>query len=172
LLVAQAQNRDVIALGDLYAQYREAVTRYLSRLVGNAHDADDLTAETFVKVFQAIEQFHQRGLPLSAWVYRIAHNVAMDHFRAADRAQRLSLVLQPRSVANSPSAEDEALTVIAHRKMLTKLHELPAAQRDVLVLVFVHALSNREVARVLGKSEGSVKATRHRALKTLQRNAA
>jgi RNA polymerase sigma-70 factor (ECF subfamily) len=162
----------VEAVGALYAQYREAITRYLSRLVGNAHDADDLTAETFVKVIQAIDQFHPRGLPFSAWIYRIAHNVAMDHFRAADRASRLSTMLQPRALATSPSAEDEALALVAHRATLITLQELPAGQRDVLGLVVVHGLSNRQAAQVLGRSEVGVKATRYRALRALQADAA
>lgn len=171
LLVARAQNHDVNAVGELYARHREAITRYFLRIVGNRYDADDLAAETFVKVFQAIEHFRPQGLPFSSWVYRIAHNVAMDHFRAADRAQRVREIRPVASLANA-SAEDEALAALAHRGILATLHKLPACQRDVLVLLFVHALSNRETARILGKNEGSVKASRYRGLKALEASAA
>src|SRR5581483_6147933 len=126
LLVERAKHRDADAVGELYAQNREAVTRYLSRLVGNRDDADDLAAETFLRVFQAIEHFRPRGRPFSSWVYRIAHNVAMDHFRATNRAQKLDQPLH-RGETSSASAEDEALEAIAHRKLLAQFDDLSRA---------------------------------------------
>jgi RNA polymerase sigma-70 factor (ECF subfamily) len=167
MLVERARNRDTDAVGELYVLHRDAVIRYLRRIVGNDHDADDLAAETFLKTFQTIERFRPQGVPFAAWVYRIARNVAVDHFRARARAQALSEMLEPRSA--SASAEDEALAAIGHRRMLATVHQLSAGQRDVLVLRFVHSLSTCEAARILGKSEGSVKALQHRAIETLRR---
>jgi RNA polymerase sigma-70 factor (ECF subfamily) len=169
LLVERARNRDADAVGDLYVRHRAAVSVYLARVVGNDHDAEDLAAETFLKVFESIERFRPQGVPFVAWVYRIARNVAVDHFRARARAQALSERLDSRPAGNA-SAEDEAMAAIAHRRMLADVHELSPGQRDVLVLRFVHSLSTHDSARILGRSEGSVKALQHRAIEALRRH--
>src|SRR5438270_8467644 len=86
-LVERAQQGDDEALEQLYLLHFDRIFSYLHMSVGNRHDAEDLTTQTFLKMLEAIGRFRWRSAPFSAWLFRIAHNLAMDHFRAAKRTQ-------------------------------------------------------------------------------------
>jgi RNA polymerase sigma-70 factor (ECF subfamily) len=136
--------------------------------VGNRHDAEDLTNQTFVKMLESIGRFEWRKVPISAWLFRIAHNLAMDHFRASKRWQPEEEVPEPDGSA-AHSAEDEALQAIGTRSMLEMIEDLSREQQQVLTLKFAFNFGNAEVASILGKTEGAIKSLQHRALATLQR---
>jgi RNA polymerase sigma-70 factor, ECF subfamily len=139
--------------------------------VGNRHDAEDLTNQTFVKMLESIDRFQWRTVPISAWLFRIAHNLAMDHFRAGRRWQPEEDVPEPPP-GEGRSAEEEALHAIGRRGMLDLIEGLSLDQRQVLTLKFGFDFSNGEVATILGKTEGAVKSLQHRALASLQRQLA
>jgi len=86
-LVARAQQGDRSALEELYLLHFDRIYGYLHLSVGNRHDAEDLTNQTFIKMLESIDRFRWRSVPFSAWLFRIAHNLAMDHFRAGRRWQ-------------------------------------------------------------------------------------
>src|SRR5437867_11355671 len=94
-LVERAQRGDSDALEELYLLHFDRIFSYLHMSVGNRHDAEDLTTQTFLKMLEAIGRFRWRSVPFSAWLFRIAHNVAMDHFRAARRWQPEEEVPEP-----------------------------------------------------------------------------
>jgi RNA polymerase sigma-70 factor (ECF subfamily) len=119
-------------------------------------------------MIEAIGRFRWRSAPFSAWLFRIAHNVAMDHFRAARRSSPQEEVPEPEG-SRQPSAEDEALHSLGQSNMLELIEELSPDQRQVLTLKFVFDFSNAEVARILGKTEGAIKSLQHRALASLHR---
>src|ERR1044072_3070539 len=98
---AQAGERD--ALEELYLLHFDRIYSYLHLSVGNRHDAEDLTTQTFLKMLEAIGRFRWKSAPFSAWLFRIAHNLAMDHFRAAKRWQPEEEVPEPHD-APEPSA--------------------------------------------------------------------
>jgi RNA polymerase sigma-70 factor (ECF subfamily) len=167
-LVDEAQGGDRAALEELYLLHFDRIYSYLQLSVGNRHDAEDLTNQTFIKMLESIDRFVWRQAPFSAWLFRIAHNLAMDHFRAGRRWQTEGEVPED-SYLREPSAEDTAIHDLGHERMLGMLDGLSDEQRQVMTLKFGFDLSNGEVATVLGKTEGAVKALQNRAFGTLQR---
>src|SRR3954467_1006809 len=167
-LVDRAQQGDRAALEELYLIHFDRIYSYLHMSVGNKHDAEDLTTQTFLKMLESIGKFRFRAAPFSAWLFRIAHNLAMDHFRAARRWQPEEEVPEPIG-SEELSAEDEAMHSIGRQSMLELIDELSPEQRQVLTLKFVFNFGNGEVATILGKTEGAVKSLQHRALVSLQK---
>jgi RNA polymerase sigma-70 factor, ECF subfamily len=167
-LVDRAKQGDRDALEELYLIHFDRIYGYLHVSVGNRPDAEDLTTQTFVKMLESIGKFRWQSAPFSAWLFRIAHNLAMDHFRASKRWQPEEEVPEPPP-DESTSAEAGALESIGQKSMLELIEDLSAEQRQVLILKFVFNFSNAEAATILGKSEGAIKSLQHRALISLQK---
>jgi RNA polymerase sigma-70 factor (ECF subfamily) len=167
-LVARAQEGDREALEELYLLHFDRIYSYLHMSVGNRHDAEDLTTQTFLKMLEAIGRFRWQSAPFSAWLFRIAHNLAIDHFRARKRVQPEDEVPEPNGAEES-SAEEQAFDSIGRAGMLELIERLSAEQRQVLTLKFLFGFVNAEVAGILGKTEGAVKSLQHRALASLEK---
>jgi RNA polymerase sigma-70 factor (ECF subfamily) len=167
-VVDRAQQGDREALEELYLLHFDRIYSYLHMSVGNRHDAEDLTTQTFMKMLESIKRFRWQSAPFSAWLFRIAHNLAMDHFRAARRWQPEEEVPEPVG-EEEPSAEAAALQSIGRQSMLELIESLSAEQQQVLTLKFVFNFPNAEVGTILGKSEGAIKSLQHRALVSLQK---
>jgi RNA polymerase sigma-70 factor (ECF subfamily) len=168
-LVERAQRGDRLALEELYLLHFDRIYSYLHMSVGTRHDAEDLTTQTFLKMLEAIGRFQWRSVPFSAWLFRIAHNLAMDHFRANRRWHPEEEVPEAAQGEES-SAEEQALASLGQTSMLTLIERLSPEQRQVLTLKFVFRFSNGEAASILGKTEGAVKSLQHRALASLQKH--
>jgi len=167
-LVDRAQQGDRDALEELYLIHFDRIYSYLHVSVGNRHDAEDLTTQTFLKMLESIGKFRWQSAPFSAWLFRIAHNLAMDHFRANRRWQPEEEVPEPDPDENT-SAEAGALESIGRKSMLELIDELSPEQQQVLTLKFVFNFANAEAATILGKTEGAIKSLQHRALVSLQK---
>src|SRR3954454_19290556 len=167
-LVELAQQGDREALEALYLLHFDRIYSYLHMSVGNRHDAEDLTTQTFLKMLEAIGRSRWRSAPFSAWLFRIAHNLAMDHFRATKRWQPEEEVPEPDPGEGS-AAEEEALQSIGRQSMLELIENLSNEQQQVLTLKFVFNFSNADAATILDKTEGAIKSLQHRALASLQR---
>jgi RNA polymerase sigma-70 factor, ECF subfamily len=170
-LVAQAQQGDRDALEELYLQHFDRIYSYLHMTVGNRHDAEDLTTQTFLRMLESIGRFRWGSAPFSAWLFRIAHNLAMDHFRSRRRWQPEEEVPEPAGAVAS-SAEEEAIRLLSSQSMFDLIDQLSDEQRHVLILKIVFDFSNAEAATVLDKTEGAVKSLQHRALASLQKHIA
>jgi RNA polymerase sigma-70 factor, ECF subfamily len=170
-LVERAQRGNREALEELYLLHFDRIYSYLHMSVGNRHDAEDLTTQTFLKMLESIKRFRWQSAPFSAWLFRIAHNLAMDHFRAHRRWQPEEDVPEPPGSAE-PSAETEAMQSIGRASMMEMIETLSAEQQQVLTLKFVFNFANAEVATILGKTEGAIKSLQHRALVSLQKKIA
>ena len=170
-LVARAQEGDRDALEELYLIHFDRIYSYLHMTVGNRHDAEDLTTQTFLRMLESIGKFRFQSAPFSAWLFRIAHNLSMDHFRANRRWQPEEEVPEPHG-HEERSAEDEAFHSIGRKSMLELIDTLSQEQQQVLTLKFVFNFSNGEAATILGKTEGAVKSLQHRALVSLQKQLA
>ena len=168
-LVERAQAGDREALEELYLIHFERIYSYLHLSVGNRHDAEDLTTQTFLKMLEAIGRFRWQSVPFSAWLFRIAHNLAIDHFRARRRVQPEDEVPEPPGQEES-SAEQQAMESIGQAGMLTLIERLSMEQRQVLTLKFLFGFANADVAGILDKTEGAVKSLQHRALASLQKH--
>jgi RNA polymerase sigma-70 factor (ECF subfamily) len=167
-LVDRAQQGDRDALEELYLIHFDRIYSYLHVSVGNRHDAEDLTTQTFLKMLESIGKFRWQSAPFSAWLFRIAHNLAMDHFRANRRWQPEEDVPEPEPDEGT-SAEAGALESIGRKSMLELIDELSPEQQQVLTLKFVFNFANAEAATILGKTEGAIKSLQHRALVSLQK---
>ena len=167
-LVDRAQKGDRDALEELYLIHFDRIYGYLHMSVGNRHDAEDLTTQTFLKMLESIGKFRWRSAPFSAWLFRIAHNLAMDHFRSRRRWQPEEEVPEPPG-EEEPSAELSAMQTIGRESMLKLIERLSPEQQQVLTLKFVFNLPNAEVAAILDKTEGAIKSLQHRALVSLQK---
>jgi len=170
-LVARGQQGDRDALEELYLIHFDRIYSYLHVSVGNRHDAEDLTTQTFLKMLEKIGTFKWQSAPFSAWLFRIAHNLAMDHFRAGRRWQPEEEVPEPPG-EEEPSAELVAMQTIGRESMLKLIDRLSPEQQQVLTLKFVFNLPNAEVATILDKTEGAIKSLQHRALVSLQKQIA
>jgi RNA polymerase sigma-70 factor (ECF subfamily) len=168
VLVDRAQEGQRDALEELYLLHFDRIYSYLHMSVGNRHDAEDLTTQTFLKMLEAIGRFRWRSAPFSAWLFRIAHNLSMDPFRATKRTQPEEEVPEPPG-SEELSAEEEAMHAIGRQSMLELIENLSPEQQQVLTLKFVFNFPNAEVATILGKTEGAIKSLQHRALVSLQK---
>jgi len=170
-LVERGQQGDKAALEELYLIHFDRIYSYLHMTVGNRHDAEDLTTQTFLRMLESIGKFRFQSAPFSAWLFRIAHNLSMDHFRAGKRVQPEEEVPEPIG-SEQDSAELEAMHSIGRQSLLELIENLSDEQQQVLTLKFVFNFANGEVATILGKTEGAVKSLQHRALVSLQKQIA
>jgi RNA polymerase sigma-70 factor (ECF subfamily) len=155
---------DPEALGAVYDALSPALYRYAYRLLGDAQVAEDVVAESFSRLLAAVRHGGGPQVYLRAYLYRVAHNLAMDHHRASPSLGLDDRVLQ--LTADEPADEDDARERMAARQALWRL---TAEQRQVIVLKFYQGLSNEEVAAALDKPVGAVKSLQHRALDALRR---
>src|SRR3954452_18487149 len=122
-LVERAQKGDRSALEELYLIHFDRIYSYLHVTVGNRHDPEDLTTQTFLRMLESIGKFRFQSAPFSAWLFRIAHNLSMDHFRATKRWQPEEEVPEPQG-SEERSAEDEAFQSIGRQSMLELIDSL------------------------------------------------
>ncbi len=165
-LVARAQGGDVEAVGALYDKHHGTIFRYLRLRTSDQQAAEDLTGEVFIRMLQALQQ---TGLPFRAWLFRIARNLLVDHYRKP--ADRRAIAIEEAEAPREPGSEpDRALdTKLTLERLSRELSTIDATQRDVVVLRFLSGLSIRETAKVLGKTEAAVKALQHRGLRALRK---
>jgi RNA polymerase sigma-70 factor (ECF subfamily) len=169
-LVARAKT-DPETFGRLYERYVTRIYNYLYYRTGNVHDAEDLTARVFYRALTHLNQYTDRGLPFSAWLYRIAHNLAANWHR--DHGRRIVLSLQEAAPlewgALRADAPEVALETTEEREQLLRaIRGLPDERQQLLILKFVERLSNTEIGIIMNRSEGAVKSLYHRTLLALR----
>lgn len=167
-LLKRAKQYDEPALGQVYDHYAPRIYAYIYRQVGDPYLAEDLVGDVFVRVVQAIRSRCFWHTSFRAWLYRIAHNVVVDHYRRQQPilSDSMDEVWAPEQ-KDSPSTA--AGDVLEKERLQRALRRLTLGQQQVLVLRFGQGLTARETACVLQKSTGSVKATQHRAIVALRR---
>lgn len=168
-LVERARAGDRGAFGELYERFVTKIYNYLYYHVnGRAQLAEDLTEEVFVKVLEKLSRYQERGLPFSAWVFRIAHNHLVDHVRSQPK-QGLVSIDDCRDLPEHGSERtlDLALT---HTELVVAISRLTEDQRRVVVLRFLQGMSTAETARLLSKTEDAVKKLQARGLQVLKKN--
>jgi RNA polymerase sigma-70 factor (ECF subfamily) len=174
-LLEKARRGDAEAFGALYEAYAPAVFRFLFSHLDDRLDAEDLTEEVFLRVWQSLPRYQPRGLPFASFLFRAARNGLYDHYRQAGRRgyeQRIEDHDDDRR--DLPAGEDSdpahALHVAHERDRLrSRLQHLGEDQRLVVSLRFLAGLSYEETALALGKSEGAVRVIQHRALTALKK---
>ena len=163
-----ARRRDEKALGQMYDALSPELYRYAYRLVGNVEQAEDLLSETFLRFLRAIRAGGGPKDHLRAYLYRTLHNLVVDRHRKMEPKWSELLPEQlPAGEASNPAVSVEAR--LEGQEVRALLWQLTNEQRQVILLKFFQGFSNAEIATVLDKKEGSVKALQHRGLASLQR---
>lgn len=169
-LVAQAKS-DPEAFGRLYERYVKKIYNYVYYRTGNTHDAEDLTARVFYRALTNLPKYTDRGLPFSAWLYRIAHNLVANWHR--DQGRRILIPLPEVGPGEWGPLRAEAPELVAEtreeqERLQSAIRCLPDERQQLLILKFVEQLSNAEIGVVLNRSEGAVKSLYHRTLLALR----
>lgn len=164
----KAANGDQEAFGVLYERYVGRIYNYIYYRTGNPYDAEDLTARVFFRAMRRITSYEDRGLPMSAWLYRIAHNLVANWHR--DRGRRTEIPLEEGLVFSSHQDHPEValLQIEEHERLLSVIRKLPADRQQLLIFKFVEHLSNSEIGVIMGRTEGAVKSLYHRTLLSLR----
>jgi RNA polymerase sigma-70 factor (ECF subfamily) len=155
------------AFGELYERYLQKIYTYLYYRTGNHADAEDLTSRVFQKAYIHLPGYENLGLPFSAWLYRIAHNVLANWYR--DQGRRKVVGLDEAVKHSSEEDPGSSAEKAADSEMLLQLiRKLPEEKQQVIILKFAEGYSNAEIGRILGRSEGAIKSLYHRTLLTLR----
>ncbi|MCI0521254.1 MAG: sigma-70 family RNA polymerase sigma factor [Chloroflexi bacterium] len=167
-ILAQAAQGDGEAFGVLYERYVGRIYNYIYYRTGSTHDAEDLTARVFIRAMQHISNYHDRGLPFSAWLYRIAHNLVANWHRDNSRRKEVPLDdgMSGRRTEGHP--EVEVLQREEKERLLGVIRQLSPERQQLLILKFSDTLSNAEIGLIMGRSEGAVKSLYHRTLLALR----
>jgi RNA polymerase sigma-70 factor (ECF subfamily) len=166
-LVANAQSGNADAFGVLYARHMDAIYRYIFFRVHDQHLAEDLTEETFVRAWEYLPNYKVTERPVTSWLYRIAHNLVVDHARKQHPVAASAIdVLSQQAAEHGPEQSVELSE--AHADLINAMHILSEVEQEVIILRFVEGLSHREVADITGKTEGSSRVIQYQALAKLQ----
>jgi RNA polymerase sigma-70 factor (ECF subfamily) len=168
LTLNRAIQGDHEAFGKLYEEYVERIFNYVYYRTGNQHDAEDLTARVFFRAMRRIPQYQERGLPVSAWLYRIAHNLVANWHRDRGRRPEISLDEGYTGIPHSEHPEITLLHLEEQDHLLRIIRDLPADRQQLIILKFVEHMSNSEIGLIMGKTEGAVKSLYHRTLLSLR----
>jgi RNA polymerase sigma-70 factor (ECF subfamily) len=171
-LVRRAQQRDEQAFAQLYEEYFDKIYRYVTLKIGDRMEAEDITQQVFLNAIKAISSFKWRGIPFSAWLFRIAHNQVVDFLRR--KSKRATTPLEESLVASNYDSQIYDPQLIAEQRLdierlLVATRKLTPAQQEVISLRFAGELPIAQVAKIMGKSEGAVKALQHSAIVALRK---
>jgi RNA polymerase sigma-70 factor (ECF subfamily) len=161
----EAAQEDGARFGELYERYVDAIYSFSYHHTGSHQQAEEVTAETFERALKHLPGYRWRGVPYGALLYRIAASVVSRHRRRAP-----FLELREAQPATEPGPEEAWLSADTGRTLRSALGRLPEDQRTVLLLRFDGGMRNAEIARVLGRTEGAVKALTFRAITALRAN--
>ena len=163
-----AAKGDPAAFGALYERYVNRIYNYIYYRTGNPLDAEDLTARVFFRAINSIGRYRDMGVPFSAWLYRIAHNLVANWHR--DNNRRKEVPLEDITLLEHKSDPPEA-TLVQNQEvegLLKKIRNLSPDRQQLIILKFVEDMSNSEIGIIMGRSEGAVKSLYHRTLLALR----
>ena len=159
-------DRDSFSL--LYERYLDRIFNYVYYRTGNLHDAEDLTARVFQRAMNHIQNYTDRGVPFSAWLYRIAHNLVANWHRDRSRRQEIPINDVPVLPSKADHPERNLVRSQEQSTLLRIIRRLPPERQNLLILKFVENMSNAEIGAIMGRSEGAVKSLYHRTLLSLR----
>jgi RNA polymerase sigma-70 factor (ECF subfamily) len=166
--IQRAREGDQQALANIYDMYLPRIYRYVYLRVGDVTEAEDLTEDIFLRMLSGIADYKQGGVPFSAWLFRIAHNHLVSHYRK-NGVRGPKTTIDENVVDSRPDPATIVETRLTYGEVAKAVEELPEAQREVISLRFAVGLSIAETAKALGKRQGNVKALQHKAVAKLQR---
>jgi RNA polymerase sigma-70 factor (ECF subfamily) len=155
-----------VALAALYDEYYDKIARYIFVRIGNRAEAEDLAGEVFLKALQSLNSYKERGIPMRAWLFKIAHNLVVDYLRQV--AKRKTVPIDTVDVVAMSDPQATAETNMERARLAKALAQLIPSQRQVIELRFFGGLTSEEVGRILNKSSGAVREMQRAALRQLR----
>jgi RNA polymerase sigma-70 factor (ECF subfamily) len=162
--VARAQSGDRDAFGDIYVACHSQIRGFLLRRVADSETAEDLAQQVFVKAWQGLPRYRRTSAPFTAWLYRIARNALVDHYRRS----RPTVGLEGIDIADDSDRDAELITAEQFEEVEHGLDALRDDYREVIRMRFLMGLSTREVAAAMDRSEGAVRVLQLRAMRALR----
>jgi len=153
-------------LAALYESYYDRIARYAFVRLGNQADAEDLASEVFLRALESLDSYRERGVPMQAWLFRIAHNLIVDHFRKSAKQKTISI--DTVSVKAETDTEEQAMAGLEVARIIKALGRLTESQRKVIELRFFGELTSEEAGHVLNKRAGAVRELQSAAIKALR----
>ena len=166
-LVQRAKQRDQKAFAQLYEEHFDKIYRYVALRIGDRTEAEDMTQQVFLNALKSISSFKWKGVPFAAWLFRIAHNQVVDYLRK--KSKQVAVPLNESLVSSDSNPQLMAGHNLDVEQLLSATRRLTEAQRQVISLRFAGELSINQVANIMGKSQGAVKALQHSAIVALRK---
>ena len=168
-LVKKAQEGDTASFAGLYEHFYDKIFRYIVFKTGSTVEAEDITEEVFLRMLESISSFSWRGYPFSSWLFRIAHNLVVDHYRKKGRQKTVPMEDAAGTIGASSYDMDSGLDIkLSMQGVYAAMQGLSKLQREVINLRFAGGLSLKETAESLGKKENAIKALQHAGIKKLR----
>ncbi len=169
VLLERVRTLDPHALSAIYDLYAVRIYSYIYHRVGETNLAEDLTAQVFLRMLEALRNDRAWTVSFSGWLYRIAHNLVIDHYRRSGHGRHIDLDAKADTPDDGQGPEGAAELQLSHDHLRLALTRLTEEQAQVVTLRFLEEKSIAEVAHIIGKSEGAVKALQYRAVAALRR---
>lgn len=168
-LIRSARKGNASAFGALYDHYIAQIYRFIYLRVSGREEAEDLTHEVFLSAWRNIPSYKHKGFPFSSWLYQIARNKVIDHFRTRKTTFPIEEVIErDLDIPALLNTEEDLDIVLDLEKIRLAMQSLTEEQQSIIIMRFVEDMAPKEIAEVLGKSEGSVRLMQHRAINNLK----
>jgi RNA polymerase sigma-70 factor (ECF subfamily) len=158
---------DSSAFGQLYDYYQPMIYRFVFIKVGRREEAEDITHQVFLRAWQNVRNYRHRGHPFGSWLYRIARNQVIDHYRS--HKDEVSIDALDTDGAGLNISQPNLSAQLDMERVMAALHTLKPDYQDVIIFRFVEDLSIKEVANAMQKTEGAIKLIQHRAVEELKK---
>ncbi len=162
---ARRNSEDMLA--SLYEEYYDKIAHYAFLRIGNKTEAEDIAGEVFLKALQSLKSYQERGIPMQAWLFRIAHNLVVDYFRKTAKRKSVPIDTVPIQADTDPATGTEKK--IEAERLARAMERLTPAQKAVIGLRFFGGLTSKEVGQILNKSDGAVREMQRAAVESLRR---
>jgi RNA polymerase sigma-70 factor (ECF subfamily) len=164
---SESSRPDADALTELSEIYYDRIARYIATRVGNRETAEDMAGDVFVRAVESFGSYQERGLPVQAWLFRIAHNLVIDHYRRNARRQTVPIE-DAAELVGTPDPSGEVELKLSMERVNEMIEYLNPGQQEVIALRFVGGLSAEEAGTVMGRTPGAIRELQRTALKALR----
>ncbi len=163
----EAKRANEAKLTSLYGEYYDKIARYAYVHIGNKTEAEDIAEEVFLKALQSLKSYKERGIPMQAWLFRIAHNLVVDHLRKMAKRKTVPIdTVQVEANVNPVTTAEQRIEV---ERVTKAMEQLSQNQREVLGLRFFGELTAKETGNILSKSDGAVREMQRAAMEKLRK---
>lgn len=163
----EAGRDNEVVLASLYEEYYDKISRYVYVHIGDRTEAEDIAGEVFLKALESLKSYQERGIPMQSWLFRIAHNMVVDHLRKA--AKRKTIPIDTVQIEGGTDPMTVAESNIEMERVARAMEQITKEQREVLRLRFFGGLTSKEAGSILNKSDGAVREMQRAAIENLRK---